>query len=166
MSSTVKPTKAKTLAGVQALIAGTQKHLPTGSFTIGNATYSASSLIAAFQGLVDAMAKQDDAKATAKDALTALRDEKKQVNPLIKGYRQTLITMFGNVSQTLADFGLTPPKARAPLSAEKKVAAQARTKATRIARGTKGPKAKLAIKGTASVDTHVPPVTPPAKPTS
>jgi hypothetical protein len=55
--------------------------------------------------------------------------------------------MFASDAAALADLGLKPPKARAPLTAEQKAAAKAKAKATRIARGTTGPKAKKAIKG-------------------
>jgi hypothetical protein len=163
MSSTEKPTKGKALANVQALIAGTQKHVPTG-LTIGNATFTQTSLTTLLQSLVDAMQKQSAAQKAARDALTELRDVQSHVGPIIKGLRVVLVGMFGNASQTLADFGLAPHKARAPLTVEKKAAATARAKATRIARATKGPKAKLAIKGTAPAQSQVAPAAAPAKP--
>jgi hypothetical protein len=164
MTSTVKPTKAKALAGVLALIAGTQKHFPNGTFTIGNATLTAPALIGILQGLADAMAKENDAKAAAKDALTALRAEKARANPVVQGFRDLLLAMFGNATQTLADFGLAPHKARTPLTVNEKAAAKAKRTATREARGTKGPKAKLAIKGTVPAEPHAPPAATPAKP--
>lgn len=83
MSSTAKPSKAKALAGVQALIAGTQKHLPNASLTVGNTTYAAASLIQVLQSLVDAITKQNEVKVAAKDALTALHDVKTRVNPVV-----------------------------------------------------------------------------------
>jgi len=54
---------------------------------------------------------------------------------------------FGNQPDALADFGLAPPKARAPMTAEQKAVAAAKRKATRVARGTLGKKQKKAVKG-------------------
>jgi hypothetical protein len=150
MSSNVKPSRAKVLAGVQALIAGTQKHFPTGQLTIGNVAYATSALITLLQSLIDALTKRTAAVVAAKDSLTELRDVQAKVDPVIQDYRDLLVAMFGQAGQTLADFGLAPHKQRAPLTVEQKAAAKAKAKATREARGTKGPKAKQAIKGDAT----------------
>jgi hypothetical protein len=166
MSNTVKPSKAKTLADVQALIAGTQKHFPNQSLTVGNATLSSTSLIALLQSLIDAMTKQSEAKASSKDATSALRVVELQVNPMIQVYKGLLTAMFAGASQTLEDFGLAPRKKRAPMTAEQKALAAAKARATRKARGTLGPKAKLAIKGTVAAPAEQPvaPAPAPAKP--
>jgi hypothetical protein len=165
MSSNTKPSRAKALAGVQALIAGTQKHFPTGQLTVGNVAYAPASLIALFTSLIAAMAKQSAAKVSAEDAQTELRAVQSLVDPVIQGYKELLVAMFGQASQTLADFGLGPRKKPAPLTVEQKAAKKARAKATREARGTKGPKAKLAIKGTvAPAEQPAPPAAAPAKP--
>jgi hypothetical protein len=166
MSSTPKPSKAKTLAGVTALIAGTQKHFSTGSLTVGNVAYAPAVLIALFQSLIDAMAKQTAAKVSAKDAQTELLAVQTQVDPVVQAYKELLVAMFGQSSQMLADFGLGPRKKPAPLTVEQKAVKAAKAKATRIARGTKGPKAKLAITGTAApAEQPAPTVAAPAKPT-
>jgi hypothetical protein len=162
MSVHNRPTKAQALAGVLALIAGTQKHDPNGSFTIGNATFTAASLLQLLQGLADTMTRRDEAKTAAADALTELRDVAARVKPLMAGYRAILLATYAGASQTLADYGLAPPKARTPLTVEQKAAAKAKREATRKARGTKGPKARLAIKGT----TAAPEANPPAPPSS
>jgi hypothetical protein len=165
MSSTVKPSKAKILAGLLALVAGTQKHFPTGSLTIGNATFAPAALIALLQSLINALLKRSAALVSARDSLTELRAVQVQVDPVVQGYRDLLVAMFGQASQMLADFGLSPRKVRAPLTVEQKAAAKAKAEATRKARGTKGPKAKLAIKGTAAVPAAEPaaPVAPTPK---
>jgi hypothetical protein len=54
---------------------------------------------------------------------------------------------LGGDPQALEDFGLAPHKVPAPLTTEQKALAIARSSATRVARGTKGPKAKAAIHG-------------------
>ncbi len=141
------PTKAKTLANLQALISGLQKHFPNGSFTIGNVPFTTAALVQLFQSLADAIAAANDAQAKARDAVAALRDAKAKVGPTLVVLRRILVAMFGNASQMLADFGLEPRKARAPTTSVQKAAAAAKAKATRKARGTKSPKAKRAITG-------------------
>ncbi len=148
MSSTIsKASKATSLALVQALIAGTKKHFPNGSFTLGNTAYTTASLVELFQSLADAIAASDAAHASAKDAVTASRGAKAKVGPVILAYKRWLLSTFGNATQQLADFGVPPPKARTPRTGEQNAAAAAKRKATRLARGTVGSKKKLAVKG-------------------
>jgi hypothetical protein len=151
MSSTpskVKPSKAAALASLRSIIAGTQKHTPNGSLTFGNATYAATTLVQMFQSLLDAMAAHDAAQAQARDLLLALRDVLAKVGPVYRAYRRYLVATYGDATQTLADYGLTPPKAKAPQTVEQKALAVARLRATRKARSTKSKKQKAAIKGT------------------
>ncbi|HEY8038591.1 MAG TPA: hypothetical protein VIF15_02305, partial [Polyangiaceae bacterium] len=68
---------------------------------------------------------------------------------------------FGTQADVLADFGMTPRKAATPLTVEQKAAAAAKRKATRAARGTKGPKAKLGIHGAVTGVVVIPVVAPP-----
>jgi hypothetical protein len=184
MSSTTSKTKAAALAHVQALIAGTTKHFPNGQFTIGSTTYTAASLIQVFQGLVNAMLARDAAQTGAKDALAAEHAAQKQVGPVLLAYKRLVLVTFANATQTLADFGLTPLKARTPLTTQQRAARAAKAKATRIARGTTSRKKKLAVKGDVTgvlvTPVHTPtaapppvapvppvtPVSPPAQPVS
>ena len=169
MTSTTKPTKATALAGVLALIAGIQKHFPTGSLTVGNVVFTTAALILLLQGQADAMTAQTTAQKTADDAMTALRALQTRNGPIIQALKDLLLAQFGSASQTLADFGLSPRKVRAPMTVAQKAAAAAKSKATRAARGTAGPKAKLAIKGVVPAPVETAPtvaVTTPAKPTA
>ena len=147
MSITTSNTKAAALAHVQALIAGTTKHFPNGSFTIGNTTYTSASLVQVLQGLVSAMLARNAAETGAKDALTAEQETQTQIGPIIRAYERLVLAAFASATQTLADFGLTPPKARTPLTAQQLAARAAKAKATRTARGTTSKKQKLAVKG-------------------
>ena len=147
MNGTSKSSKVTASARVQALIAGTQKHFPTSSITLGNATYTAASLVELLKSLADAIAVVDAAHASAKDAVTALRGAQAKVGPVMLAYKRWLITTFGTATQTLADFGVQPHKARTPRTSAQNAAAAAKRRATRQARGTTGKKAKLAIKG-------------------
>ncbi|HTB74417.1 MAG TPA: hypothetical protein VK762_14295 [Polyangiaceae bacterium] len=183
MSISTSTTKAAALAHVQAIIAGTTKHIPNGSFTFGNTTYTSASLIQVFQGLVSAMQARNAAETGAKDALTAEQAAQAQIGPILRAYERLVLATFASATQTLADFGLTPPKARTPLTAQQLAARAAKARATRIARGTMSKKKKLTVKGDvtgvvvtpvtappaatpASPEPPVTPVTPPAQPAS
>jgi hypothetical protein len=146
-STTSTKTKAAALAQVQAIIAGTTKHFPNGSFTIGSTVYTAASLIQVLQGLVSAMTARNAAQAGAKDALAAEQAAQTQVGPILLAYKRLVLAAFANTTQTLADFGLGPPRARTPSTTEQLAVRAAKARATRVARGTTSKKQKLAIKG-------------------
>jgi hypothetical protein len=162
-----KPNKAAALATLRALIAGTQKHTPTGSLTFGNATYTSASLVQLVQSLVDAMTAIDEAEAHAKDLMATLRDVAARVRPVVQAYQKYLVATYGNATQTLADYGLKPHKAPAPRTSEQKAASALQLRATRKARGTKSKKQKASIKGVVTPAPEPPaaaPAAPPAKP--
>ena len=159
--TTSKPSKAEALARLLALISGTEKHLPNGNFTIGNASYTTPSLVQLLQSLADAMTAVNNAQAAVKDALAALKATKAKVVPVMLVYRQIVVRMYAGATSILADFGLQPPKAPAPKTTEEKAAAAAKAAATRKARGTTSKKQKLAVKGDVTGVT-ITPVTSPA----
>jgi len=136
-----------------------QKHSPNGTLTFDGATYTAAALVQLLQELADALGVADTAKAGWQDALKDATDERAKVAPVIQGYRSWLVATYGNAPSTLADYGMTPRKVRTPLTAEQKVAAAAKAKATREARHTMGSKQKKDVKGTVPATA---PVTPPA----
>jgi hypothetical protein len=183
LSNSTSKSKAAALAQLQALIAGTQKHLPNGSFTIGSTTYTAASLIQVLGTLVTAMTARIAAATGAKDALATEQAMQTKVGPVAQAYKNLVLAAYANASQTLSDFGLAPPKVRTPLSAEQLAARAAKAAATRKARGTTSKKQKLAVSGNvtgvivtpvtapavaspASPETPVTPATLPAQPVS
>ncbi|HEY8042589.1 MAG TPA: hypothetical protein VIF15_22460 [Polyangiaceae bacterium] len=159
-SSSPKVSKATVLALLQALIAGTEKHFPNGSFTLGNTAYTTAALVQLFKSLIDALTAMNAAQASAKDAVAATRGVEAKVDPVLLLYKRFILTTYVGATQTLADFGLTPPKARAPKTAEQKAAAAAKAKATRVARGTKSKKQKLLVKGDVTGITVTPIISP------
>ena len=163
MSKTAKPNKAKALASLQALIAGTQKNTPNDTLTFGGASYPAATLIQLFQSLVNAFVAHDAAVASAKDELLALRDVEAKVDPVVRDYKRFLRSKYGKATQTLADYGLAPEKARTPLTGEQRVVAAEKAKETRKLRGTLGKKQKAGIKAT-TVPAESPPAPAPAAP--
>jgi hypothetical protein len=146
-SSTLKRNKAVGLASVKALIAGTRKHFPNGSFVLGKTTYSTASLVAALEAYEPVIAALNAAHAAVNDAAAARTATEEQLAPILRDYTGYLRAIFSTAATELADFGLQPVKARAPLSSDQRTLATERMRATRKARGTRGPKQKLAIKG-------------------
>jgi hypothetical protein len=164
MSNTSKSTsKAAALAAVQALIAGTQKHFPSGSFTLGNTSYTTASLVTLLQSVANAIMSLNGAQLAAKHALTTLQGVLAQADPVIQIYERYLQATFANTVPILADFGLEPRKEPAPKTTEEKAAAAAKAKATRQARGTMSKKQKLTVKGNVT-GIIVTPVTAPTAP--
>jgi hypothetical protein len=164
-NTTVKqsPTKAEALAGIQALIAGTQKRTPTGSLTFGNATYTVTDLLALLQSVAVAMTALNAAQAGARDAMLALREVMTKAGPVIRAYRRYLRALYGNAVATLADYGLEPEKAPAPLTSEQQAARVQKALETRKLRGTKGRKQKTRIKASDSTSGQ-PVAAPPPSP--
>jgi len=147
MSNSTSSSKAAALARVQALIAGTQKRFPNASFTLGNTVFTTASLVQLLGSLPVAILALNAAQASAKDAVTNLQAVEAKVNPVIRALRRFILAAFANATQELSDFGMTPPKAPTPLTAEQKAASAAKARATRAARGTASKKSKLAVKG-------------------
>jgi hypothetical protein len=160
-STTSKPSKAATLARLQALISGLQKRFPSGNFTLGNAAYTTASLVQLLGSLVQAIEAVDAAHASVKDAVAALRDAQAKVGPIESALKSVLLATYGSATQILADFGLEPRKAPAPRTSAEKAAATAKLRATRAARGTTSKKQKLAVKGNVT-GVEITPVTTPA----
>jgi ABC-type transporter Mla subunit MlaD len=152
------------LAAVHALIAGTEKHFPNGSFTLGNTAYTTASLVALLQSVATALTALNTAQVAAKHALTTFHGALAQVDPVIQIYVRYLQATFDNTAPTLADFGLEPRKVPAPLTVEEKAAAKAKAAATRQARGTTSKKQKLTVKGNVTGVTVTPIIAPTAAP--
>jgi hypothetical protein len=155
-----KVTKATWEQRIRGLVAGTQKHSPNGSLTLGGATYTATALVQLLQSLADALGAVDSAKASWQDALKNATDVRATVGPVVQVYRSWLVATYGNAPATLADYDVTPPKARTPLTVEQKVAKAAKAKATRTARNTMGTKQKKSVKGTVPTTAPTTPSTP------
>jgi hypothetical protein len=157
---TPNKTKATALTQMQALIAGIEKHFPTGTVTFGNTAYATATLIQAFQSLANALTALSAAHVSVKDAGLTLAAVEAKVGPLARAFQSFVHVTFTNAPQQLADFGMQPPKARTPLTVEQKAAAAAKMRATRKARGTTSKKQKLAVKGDVT-SVNITPVTQP-----
>jgi hypothetical protein len=130
------------------LAAGTQKHLATlTQVLVGSGTFTPAQVETQLQAFATLRTDVEAAQAVVKAKLV---DEAAQA-PALRAFFIAFIAFvraaFGNSPDILADFGLQPKKVRAPLTVAQKATAAAKRKATRAARGTKGPKAKLAVTG-------------------
>ena len=141
----------KAVASTRAadLGAGTAKHYSNaaqllafdgGSFTVSDVTTKLQR-VGTLRGITEA------AQATAHAAVLAEENELPALLAFMTSYTAFVRATFGNSPTVLADFGLAPRKAPTPPSTATKVAAAAKRKATRAARGTTGPKKKLSTKG-------------------
>jgi hypothetical protein len=154
------------------VIAGIQKHLQnTSSLPLLGSTYTPADLVKIFQSRIDSGSTATTAKADWHSTVLADRALTAKLTPLLRELRQYVISVFGETSPVLADFGFTPPK-RTPRTPQQKAAAAAKAKATRAARHTAGTKQKKAVKGDVTgivvtgVTTAPPTTTAPVKPTS
>jgi hypothetical protein len=141
-------TKASLSKHIRDLIAGTQKHTPTGSLTIGNVTYAAPALVQLLGSLADAIDATDAARVRWQDALKNVKAARAKVGPVVTDYQAWVAATYAGAPSMLADYGVAPRKARTPLTVEQKAAAAAKRKATRAARHTMGKVQKKGVKGT------------------
>jgi hypothetical protein len=141
-----KTTKASL---VQNLITGANKHFPNASqtLTFGGATRTVTALTQLLQSYVDLRQSVITSQAATKTKVAAERAQTPPLLAVIDEFVAFVKVTFGNQPDALADFGLAPPKARTPLTAEQKAVAAAKRKATREARGTLGKNQKKGVKG-------------------
>jgi hypothetical protein len=152
-----KSNKANEAALATKLVAGTQKHLSTlAQVIVAGGTYTPAQAVTQLQAFIALRADVEAALAVYK---AKLQNEDTQ-GPALRTFFIAFVTYvrsaFGSSPDVLADFGLAPKKVPAPRTAEQKAATAAKAKATRAARGTKGPKAKLSVKGNVTGVTVIP----------
>jgi hypothetical protein len=167
MSTTTKISKTTQLARDQEMLAGIKKHSNTvTSWIIAGATYTAQQAENIVQARIDAALAVITARAALRNAVQAASTETGTTKQFVSGLRTATYVMFSSQADILADFGLTPHKARAIPTAVQKVQAVELRKATRVARHTLSPKAKAEIKGAATVTVTVttPGASAPAQP--
>jgi hypothetical protein len=157
-----RPTKAITIAEFQALLTAVPKYFPNFGFLLGSQTYTTAQIMTAVTAVTTSATTAAAAKAASHDAVLADEKVQAQYAPVIKELRQYIGVAYSNSSSILAEFGLTPPKVRAPLSATARAAAEAKAAATRLARGTAGKKQKALITGNVSGVTITPTTVVPA----
>jgi hypothetical protein len=147
-STTTSPNRTSAQGKDQQVIVGIKTDLQTmSSLPLGGTTYTPSSLVAFIQSRIDAANAVLTAKANWVNASKTYKQIDAQATVVVRELRNLVIGAFGASSPKLADFGFVPTTRKVQTPQEKATAALKR-KATRVARGTKGKVAKLAIKGT------------------
>ena len=139
-------------AMVVFLIAGIAKQLQNVTQVAfkGN-TYTPAQLTQLLQSWVDLYDEVTVARTTYEAKLQAFTEQQPPLLAIIKGFRAYLQLHYSQEPTVLSAFGETPTKAPSPLTPAEMVAKAAQGKATRAARHTMGPKAKLKIKGVVAV---------------
>ena len=139
---TAKAKDAKVMAGID-------KHLTNVEVTLSGQSYKAADLKAVYQADSDAIDATDSAHATWQQKVADERATHAKTAAFTRKLRSFLLAYFGEEAVAiLSDFSLTAPKSTATATVATKALAQAKAKATRIARGTTGSVKKKATVGT------------------
>lgn len=144
----MKPRNRVALAGTdQHIIDGVnQDLLGVSTMLLAQQVFTPVTLAARIQQRIDANLAIGVAKAAWLKAISDYEAIDRVTDIIVRDFRQVVIGAFGEDSDKLAHYGFVPD--RKPVwSEETKALAAERRRATRKARGTMGPKAKLAVKG-------------------
>jgi hypothetical protein len=165
-TNTKSKTKSTQAVLAASLAAGALKHFPAGSsMAVGGVTLTMAQIETKLTGFASFRDAVEAARAALQAKLAAEEAQATDMNAFLDAFVKIVRGSFGNQPDVLADFGLEPEQAATPLTVEQKVAAAAKRKATRAARGTTGSKAKLKITGNVTGVTVTPVTTAtPAQP--
>jgi len=146
--STGNQGKQKQATFAEQLAAGTQKHLANaGQLTFAGGTFTPAQVIDRLESFGTLRSDADAAKAVAKAKVAAERAQLPALREFLLAFVAVVKAQFGASPDILADFGIQPKKARKPLTAEQKAAANAKRQATRKARGVIGKVNRAKVKG-------------------
>jgi len=146
-SNTPKDNRTSEIAADQKLIDGLTKHAATlPSFLIAGVSTTTTNVIAKLQARIAAEQAVQPARATWQATVQQAGSQIAATKSVVSAVKQALLVAFAGQVDTLADFGLTPRKVRV-VTPEQKVAAAAKSKATRAARHTAGSVQKKGVKG-------------------
>jgi hypothetical protein len=141
--------RSKTLkvTQLQQFGAGLQKRFAGQTLPINGGTITVAQLLAKIDAYIALIAAAIAGKAAWQVQLTAVDTAATELDPLIDSAHTYVRGVLGAANPGLAEFGLAPRK-QVARTAEAQVVVNAKSKATRTARNTLGPKAKKAIHGT------------------
>ncbi len=143
-----RTSRSAELARVNGAIAGIQKYFSTtASVVLAGTTYTPAQLTSLLQAYADAIQALIGLHAQLRASVGAVTAEGEAVDKILLALASYVDNLFGSDPGKLADFGMKPRKV-AVVSAQTKVLAQAKSKATRLARHTMGSKQKASIHGT------------------
>jgi hypothetical protein len=150
-------TRNQRIAADQALIAGIQKFLTSyPSLPVDGQIMTPAAIVQFLQDRINASQAAQTAEAAHVAAVKAESDTRAKTAASQTSLRQIVLGMYSGSPDNLAVFGLKPKKASSE-TATTRAAAAVKAKATRKARGTLGPKARLKISGSSTPATPTPP---------
>jgi hypothetical protein len=131
-----------------AILRGIAEHLGAGkSIPFRKGTIDGPGLAALVAPYLATVQAADLQKVLYHNAVAARKAALPDIDQLVADVKKGCDLAFGSDSTEFGTFGFTPPKKAAPLTGEQNQQKAARAKATREARGTVGPKARLKIRG-------------------
>ena len=159
------------------VITGARKNFPNGAqtLTLDGASTTIDAVLKELQGFVDDRVAIVAAQTAARNKVAAERAGLPAITALLAAFIAFVRNTLGPTAEALADFAIPARKVPVPKTAEQKAVAAAKRKATRVARGTKGPVAKKAVRGNitaqlvvtaAAVDATGAPTAPATAPTA
>jgi hypothetical protein len=157
------PRAVISLEEYQALITGLPTTCPSAVFPVAGTTYTVPQAVALVASIVAKMNAVTQNKFAWLESIKNLQKAEATDGETVKAIRTMLSLQFQNNLTALDSLAITPKKPRTPMSAEALLAASAKAKSTRVARGTKSRKQKLAIKGDVTGVNIVPVTTEPKK---
>jgi hypothetical protein len=150
-----KPTRKDRL---RTLIAGAQKHFPSGSLVLAGQTLNPAQLVLRIQQDIDATDAADQAHSVWIEKVQLERNSHQELAPILRALRSQVFAQFGDAkdaASALGDFGFTPRKvAGRPVAT--KAAAAVKSRATRTARHTMGKNQRKKVKGTVPAEASAP----------
>ncbi len=129
--------------------AGLTKYFGSTPLVLAGTTYKPAALQTFLQADVDANDASTAARANWINTVKVATSTDAETDPVLRAIKAQVMAQYSeapNADQVLADFGYAPRK-KPTKTVQQKAAAVAQAKATRVARGTTGPKARAKIKG-------------------
>lgn len=144
-----KDNAADELAKDTKLNAGVTQYFVPGnvSVTIAGVTMAPAQVGATLETRIAATHASTTAKANLSQTVAARKATMVATQPVVDAVTQIALIMYANQPDVLTTFGIVPKKVPVPLTVAQKADRQAKIEATRLARGTMGPKAKAKVKG-------------------
>jgi hypothetical protein len=141
-----KPTRKDRL---RTLIAGVQKHFPSGSLVLAGQSIPTAQLVLRIQQDIDTTDAATQAHAAWIEKVQVERNSHQALAPFLRALRATAFAQFGeakDAASILGDFGLSPRKVgKRPVAT--KASAADKSRATRKARHTMGKVQKKKVTG-------------------
>jgi hypothetical protein len=153
--------KVNFAAVILKMVSGLTKHYAGQSLPLGGATVKVDDLVADFNKYAPQATTTEAAHTAWTQEVVALDALDQALNASLVLLRSYLRGALGVTNPVLSDFGITPRKSAAKSLAVKAVAAE-KSRATRVARHTMGPRQKASIHGV--VPAPETPATPDGKP--